>query len=100
MATIEVINYCNNVLLKGWKECGTDKPSEVDLGFFGINVKVQEAELMNMSEIEKQRHIDQDVLLLRTYGGRKAKTPRRLRAEIIAAARESIVTAEILAEGL
>ncbi|MXV37699.1 hypothetical protein GO491_03240 [Flavobacteriaceae bacterium Ap0902] len=100
MATIEVINYCNEVLLDGWKEVRTDKPSKVDLDFFGIDVKVKEAELVDMSKVEKQRHINQDILLLRTYRGRKSETPRRLRAKIIATARKTIVTAEILAEGL
>ncbi|MCK0206183.1 hypothetical protein ACT4R9_11280 [Ornithobacterium rhinotracheale] len=100
MATIEVINYCNEHLLKGWKKVGTGEPSKLDLNFLGISVKVKQSELQGMSEAEKQRHINEDILILSVYGYREAKTPRRLRAEIIATENNIPVSAELLAEGL
>ncbi len=91
MATIEVVNYCNNTLLKGWKRFNHKpnkiEPSTVDLAFFGIDSKVQEAELERMSETEKERHIQQDLFLLGVYGYAETKSVGTLRAEIITKAR-------------
>ncbi len=98
MATVEVINYCNNNLLKGWKKfnpkTNKNEPSRVDLAFFGINRKVQEAELERMSETEKERHIQQDILLLDVYGCYKSDTSRVLRKKIIKEARRRNLSAK------
>lgn len=95
MATIEVIKYCNETLLKGWRNIEDDQPTTVDLALLGIESEVQEAELVKMSKDEQQRHVLQDISLLAVYGDSETKNPWSLRAEIIATAKKTMSIAEI-----
>ena len=101
MATIEVVNYCNELLKKqGWRNVKTNEPTQVDLSFLGIDRKVRQSELMKMSKAEQERHIQQDILLLSVHTDSETKSISRLRAEIIASTNKTIISTELIAQGL
>ena len=101
MATIEIINFCNDTLKKqGWKKIGTNDPSTVDTKLFGVDFIVSHRETEMMSEAEKLRHEKQDIDLLCFYIHPKPESVRSIRSSIITRSQNPILLAEFQAKFL